>query len=80
MDDTSIGRREMCAVQRHICCRITGLTLEVSSQGQIFCRYQPKRDITFLPMSGLLGNNIIEPIPKSSCPWYSGPTLFQVSH
>ena len=40
-------------------------------------RYNPKRDITFLPMSGLLGVNIIKGDPKAH-PWYSGPTLFEV--
>ena len=42
------------------------------------CRYKAK-DLTFLPMSGLLGHNVRQPIPKELCPWYSGPTLFQVS-
>ncbi len=35
------------------------------------CGYNPKKDIHFLPMSGLLGHNIKDPVPKSACPWYS---------
>ena len=34
------------------------------------CGYNPKKDIVFLPMSGLLGQNIKDPAPASSCPWY----------
>ena len=41
-------------------------------------RYNPKRDITFLPMSGLLGVNIVKSPEPKMCPWYKGPTLFQV--
>ncbi|CAK0783525.1 hypothetical protein CVIRNUC_006724 [Coccomyxa viridis] len=42
------------------------------------CGYNPKKDIIFLPMSGLLGQNIKDPAPTSACPWYKGGTLFQV--
>ena len=34
------------------------------------CGYNPKKDIIFLPMSGLLGQNIKDPVPASACPWY----------
>ena len=34
------------------------------------CGYNPKKDIIFLPMSGLLGQNIKDPAPASACPWY----------
>ena len=34
------------------------------------CGYNPKKDIIFLPMSGLLGQNIKDPAPTSACPWY----------
>ena len=40
-------------------------------------RYHPK-NFTFLPMSGLLGHNIKEKVPKNLCPWYSGSTLFEL--
>jgi len=32
-------------------------------------------DITFVPMSALVGDNIIEPSPNT--PWYTGPTLME---
>ena len=34
------------------------------------CGYNPKKDIIFLPMSGLLGQNIKDPAPASACQWY----------
>ena len=39
------------------------------------CGYNPKKDIVFLPMSGLLGHNIKDPAPKSSCSWYKVRSL-----
>lgn len=40
------------------------------------CGFKVKQDVTFLPMSGLTGENVKDP-PKGA-PWYSGPTLMQV--
>ena len=34
------------------------------------CGYNPKKDIMYLPMSGLLGHNIKDPPPPGMCPWY----------
>lgn len=42
------------------------------------CGYNTKRDVVFLPMSGLHGHNIKDPPPPGVCPWYKGPTLFGV--
>ena len=42
------------------------------------CGYNTKRDVVFLPMSGLHGHNIKDPPPAGVCPWYKGPTLFGV--
>ena len=33
------------------------------------CGYNPKKDIIFLPVSGLLGHNIKEPISKEARPF-----------
>ena len=33
------------------------------------CGYHPKKDIIFLPMSGLMGTNIKDPPPKHICSW-----------
>ncbi|KAK9905118.1 hypothetical protein WJX75_009979 [Coccomyxa subellipsoidea] len=41
------------------------------------CGYREK-DVIYLPMSGLLGLNIKDPVPKETCPWNKGKTLFQV--
>lgn len=32
------------------------------------CGYREK-DVIYLPMSGLLGLNIKDPVPKETCPW-----------
>lgn len=31
-----------------------------------------------MPIAGLQGHNITEPVPKGTCAWYSGPTLMQI--
>lgn len=37
-----------------------------------------KSDLVFMPISGLAGYNLKDPIPENVCPWYSGPTLIQL--
>jgi len=32
-----------------------------------------KKDLTFIPVSGLTGAGIKDPVPCHLCPWYSGP-------
>ena len=34
------------------------------------CGYNPKKDVIFLPMSGLLGHNIKEGVKDTVAPWY----------
>ena len=34
-------------------------------------------DLLFIPITGLNGQNIKEPLDKSICDWYTGPTLMQ---
>ncbi len=34
------------------------------------CGYNPKKDLVWLPMSGLLGTNIKDPPPKNICNWW----------
>lgn len=43
---------------------VTGLTPFLKS-----CGYNPKKDIVFLPMSGLLGTNIKDAMPTDVAPW-----------
>ncbi|KAJ1971074.1 translation termination factor GTPase eRF3 [Dimargaris xerosporica] len=40
--------------------------------------YNPKTDLTFLPVSGFTGANLKDPIDPSVCNWYSGPTLLDL--
>lgn len=42
------------------------------------CGYNPKKDLVFLPISGLLGDNIMKAVDPKKCPWYSGGTLFEI--
>ncbi|KAI4330898.1 hypothetical protein MLD38_029140 [Melastoma candidum] len=39
--------------------------------------YNVKKDIQFLPISGLLGYNMKTRLDKSVCPWWSGPCVFE---
>ncbi|KAF3780636.1 Eukaryotic peptide chain release factor GTP-binding subunit [Nymphaea thermarum] len=40
--------------------------------------YNVKKDVQFLPISGLVGSNIKTRIEKSVCGWWNGPCLFEV--
>uniref|UniRef100_A0A0E0JZH5 Tr-type G domain-containing protein n=1 Tax=Oryza punctata TaxID=4537 RepID=A0A0E0JZH5_ORYPU len=40
--------------------------------------YNVKKDVHFLPISGLLGTNMKTRMDKSKCSWWSGPCLFEV--
>ncbi|XP_063698275.1 eukaryotic peptide chain release factor GTP-binding subunit ERF3A [Culicoides brevitarsis] len=37
--------------------------------------FNPAKDLTFMPVSGITGQGIKEPIDQSTCPWYSGPAF-----
>lgn len=39
--------------------------------------YNVKKDVLFLPISGLLGTNMISRMDKKVCPWWNGPCLFE---
>ncbi|KAM7267334.1 hypothetical protein ACFE04_009500 [Oxalis oulophora] len=39
--------------------------------------YNVKKDVQFLPISGLMGTNLKTRLEKSVCPWWSGPCLFE---
>lgn len=41
------------------------------------CGYNLKRDVFFLPISGLHGFNMKERVSKSMCPWWDGPCFFE---
>ncbi|KAJ8753704.1 hypothetical protein K2173_026380 [Erythroxylum novogranatense] len=38
--------------------------------------YNVKKDVLFLPISGLIGSNIKSRVDKSVCSWWGGPCLF----
>ncbi|CAN6460830.1 unnamed protein product [Victoria cruziana] len=40
--------------------------------------YNIKKDVQFLPISGLVGSNIKTRVGKSVCGWWNGPCLFEV--
>ncbi|KAG2257083.1 hypothetical protein Bca52824_076377 [Brassica carinata] len=40
--------------------------------------YNTKKDVIFLPISGLMGVNMDKRMDRNVCPWYSGPSLFEV--
>jgi peptide chain release factor subunit 3 len=41
------------------------------------CGYNTKRDVHFLPISGLLGTGMKTRVPKEMAPWHDGPSLFE---
>ncbi|KAG9439613.1 hypothetical protein H6P81_019778 [Aristolochia fimbriata] len=53
---------------------------EIESKMVPFLRssgYNVKKDVIFLPISGLLGSNMKERVDKSVCPWWNGQCLFE---
>ncbi|KAG8686128.1 translation termination factor GTPase eRF3, partial [Ceratobasidium sp. 395] len=40
--------------------------------------FNPKTDVTFIPVSAYTGANMKEKVPKSVCAWYNGPTLLEL--
>ncbi|KQJ94649.1 eukaryotic peptide chain release factor GTP-binding subunit ERF3A [Brachypodium distachyon] len=40
--------------------------------------YNVKKDVQFLPISGLLGSNMKTRLDKSICSWWNGPCLFEL--
>ena len=41
------------------------------------CGYNVKRDVHFLPISGLFGHGMKDRVDPAKCPWYSGPCFFE---
>lgn len=40
--------------------------------------YDPEKDCIFVPISGLNGDNMKEPVSKAVCNWYQGPTYLEI--
>lgn len=54
---------------------------EIESKMVPFLRssgYNVKKDVQFLPISGLVGSNMKTRVEKSICGWWDGPCLFEV--
>jgi len=54
---------------------------EIESQMAPFLKsigYNPKKEVTFIPISAQKGYNVKDPIPKEVCPWYEGKPLLTV--
>ncbi|MCX6901796.1 MAG: GTP-binding protein [Verrucomicrobia bacterium] len=47
--------------------------IEIRDQFEEFLPRLDMKDVKFLPMSALNGDNVVDPSPKT--PWYTGPTL-----
>ncbi|KAG6337345.1 hypothetical protein ID866_1718, partial [Astraeus odoratus] len=39
--------------------------------------FNPKTDVTFIPVSAFTGLNLRDRVPKSTCPWWSGSSLLE---
>lgn len=42
------------------------------------CGYNVEKHVSWIPISGLKGDNIVTPVDKHTCPWYEGPTLIEL--
>lgn len=42
------------------------------------CGYNPKKDITFVPISALNGHNVKNPVDNEICPWWKEGSLFNI--
>lgn len=42
------------------------------------CFFNLETDVSFVPISGLSGHGIVERIPADVCPWYQGPSFFEI--
>lgn len=51
----------------------TALTPYLSRYG-----FNPEKNVSWVPISGLKGINIVEKIDKKICSWYTGPTLMEI--
>ncbi|KAK2466186.1 hypothetical protein APHAL10511_001828 [Amanita phalloides] len=39
--------------------------------------YNPKTDVSFIPLSAYTGLNLKDRVPSSSCPWWDGPSFLE---
>jgi peptide chain release factor subunit 3 len=48
---------------------------ENSHCGRFRFSFNPTKDLTFMPASGITGQGIKDQIPEDVCPWYRGPAF-----
>jgi peptide chain release factor subunit 3 len=41
------------------------------------CGYNTKKDVQYIPISGLFGHGMKDRVPSNLAPWWSGPSLFE---
>lgn len=42
------------------------------------CGFDVEKDVSWIPISGISGDNIKDPVDKKTCNWYNGPTFIQL--
>jgi len=42
------------------------------------CGYNLEKSVKWVPISGLLGDNIMQKVDSAKCPWYEGPPLLDI--
>jgi peptide chain release factor subunit 3 len=42
------------------------------------CKFNMEKEVAWVPISGLAGENILNAVSAERAPWYSGPSLFQI--
>ncbi|KAI8464657.1 MAG: elongation factor-like protein [Monoraphidium minutum] len=72
LDDSSVVGEGGAWSQERYDDIVRGLTPFLKTAG-----YNPKKDLTFIPISALSGANVKNKASKEACPWYDGPTLFE---
>ena len=46
-------------------------TYVLLAQGNVGSGFNPQKDLTFMPCSGLTGAGLKEPVDSKACPWYT---------
>ena len=72
MDDASVSKNGAWSKERYDDI-VSKLTPFLKS-----CGYNPAKDLEFLPIAALSGDNVRDKPAASVCDWWSGSTLFEV--
>jgi peptide chain release factor subunit 3 len=69
MDEASVGWSEK---------RFTQIKDQVSAFLKNQCGYNTDKCVRWVPISGLMGDNIMQPVDPVKCSWYKGPPFMQI--